>query len=322
MILAVRRLVCVSANPAIDKTVAVDVLRSGEIHRPVILAMLPGGKALNVARAASRLGLDVCAVAITAGHAGRWFEDALTMRSIRGRFVRINGETRTCTSILDRSTGRLTELYEAGPPLPPDTWRELEAVLAEELTAGADPERTLVVASGSLPPGAPEDGFGRLAAVGAAHDARIAVDTGQLGLARALPARPWLVKVNAAEAGAATGVPTSDEGGAVAAARALRVAGATIALVTRGTAGAVLVTDEGAWRIGPPPERGPYTVGSGDALVAGFARALADGHPLPEAARRGAATAAANALGPGQGELDPADAARLLPGITLERLED
>jgi len=320
--LAVRRLVCVSANPAIDKTVAVDVLRPGGIHRPVVLAMLPGGKALNVARAAARLGLEVCAVAITAGHAGRWFEDALTARSIRGRFVRVKGETRTCTSILDRSTGRLTELYEAGPPLPPDTWHELEAVLADELTAGADPGGTLVVASGSLPPGAREDGFGRLASMAASHGARIVVDTGQPGLALALRARPWLVKVNAAEAGAATDLPTGDEDGTVAAARALRAAGAVIALVTRGTAGAVLVTDEGTWRIGPPPERGAYTVGSGDALVAGLARALADGHPLPEAARRGAAFAAANALTPGQGELDPAAAARILPGITLERLGD
>jgi len=102
----------------------------------------------------------------------------------------------------------------------------------------------------------------------------------------------------------------------------IRSRGAANALVTRGTAGALLVDDtDTAWRIGPPPELGPYVVGSGDALLAGLAAALATGHALSEAARRGAAAACANALIPGQGELDPADAGRVLPLVTLERID-
>jgi ribokinase len=54
-------------------------------------------------------------------------------------------------------------------------------------------------------------------------------------------------------------------------------------------------------------------VGSGDALVGGFVAALARGDDLPTAFRHGAAAAAANALIPGQGELDPDDVARLAP---------
>jgi fructose-1-phosphate kinase PfkB-like protein len=61
-------------------------------------------------------------------------------------------------------------------------------------------------------------------------------------------------------------------------------------------------------------------VGSGDSLLAGILVALASGHSLPEAARRGGAVAAANALRPGQGEFDPLDADRMLPAITLDRL--
>ncbi|MGZ6338945.1 MAG: PfkB family carbohydrate kinase [Candidatus Limnocylindrales bacterium] len=82
--------------------------------------------------------------------------------------------------------------------------------------------------------------------------------------------------------------------------------------MTRGLDGAVLVDEAGAvWRIGGPPERGRYPVGSGDSLLAGLAVALAAGFPLPEAARRGGAVGAANALVPGQGELDPVDAERI-----------
>jgi fructose-1-phosphate kinase PfkB-like protein len=91
--------------------------------------------------------------------------------------------------------------------------------------------------------------------------------------------------------------------------------------VSRGVDGAVVLDEHGdPWRVGPPPEVGPYVVGSGDALLAGLAAALAAGQPLPEAARRGAAAACANALRPGQGELDPADVARILPGVTLARI--
>ena len=315
----IRRLVCVSVNAAIDKTAAVDHLVPGEIHRPEMLSVLPGGKALNVARAARTLGLEASVVAVLGGRAGDWMEEALAARGIRTRVVRAVGETRTCLSVLDRSTGSLTEFYEAGLTVDAVVWAGVEAALATEL--GDDPARALTVIAGSLPPGAPIDGYGRLGSIVAEAGARAVVDVGGPHLSAALPARPWLVKVNAREAAEATGVPALDEPGVIAAAVEIRSRGATHALVTRGTAGALLVDMTGvAWRIGPPPELGPYVVGSGDALLAGLAAALATGHALPEAARRGAAAACANALVPGQGELDPAAAGRVLAGITLARV--
>ncbi len=129
------------------------------------------------------------------------------------------------------------------------------------------------------------------------------------------------MKVNAREAAAAVGMTGTDEAVAVAAARAMRARTAGAVLVTRGPDGAVVIDDAGgAWRVGAPPERGRYPVGSGDSLLAGLLVALGSGHSLPEAARRGGAVAAANALVPGQGEFDPADADRMLPAITLDRI--
>lgn len=313
-----RRLVCVSVNAAIDKTAAVPRLVPGEIHRPDLLSVLPGGKALNVARAARTLGMPVSVIAVLGGHAGAWVEDALAARAIRTRAVRVPGETRTCLSVLDREAGGLTELYEAGLTLDASGWDAVEAALSTELAD--DAAGALVVVAGSLPPGAPRDGYARLTGVAAAAGARAAVDVGGAALAAALEARPWLVKVNAHEAAGATGIPADDEAGCLLAAGALRSGGAGAVVVTRGTAGAILVDDAGeAWRIGPPPEAGPYAVGSGDAFLAGLAVALGAGRDLPAAARDGAAAACANALRPGQGELDPADVARVRPRITLSR---
>lgn len=314
-----RRLVCVSVNAAIDRIAAVDRLRPGEIHRPDLLSVVPGGKALNVARAAATLGMPVRAVAVLGGHGGDWMEASLRARAIDTRPVRIAGETRTCLSVLDRETGSLTEFYEPGLTLDAAGWAAVEEALEAELAH--DPSGSVVILAGSLPPGSPADGYARLTVLAARAGARAVVDADRSALDEALAAQPWLVKVNAHEAAAATGLDTAREEGAIAAARALSRRTGGTALVTRGAAGAIVVDEAGAaWRIGGPPERGHYPVGSGDALLAGLLVALASGFPLPEAARRAAAVGAANALLPGQGVFDPADADRMLPAITLEPL--
>lgn len=314
-----RRLVCVSLNAAIDKIASVDRLRLGEIHRPALLSVVPGGKALNVARAAARLGLPVRALAVLGGHAGDWMEAALRARAIDVRVVRIVDETRTCLSVLDASTGVLTEFYEPGLTLDAAGWATVEGAFAAELAD--DPSGALIVLAGSLPPGAPVDGYARLTVASAQAGARTVVDADRGALDAALTARPWLVKVNAREASAAVGMTGTDATVALAATQAIHARTAGAVLVTLGPDGAIVLDDAGAaWRVGAPPERGRYPVGSGDSLLAGLSVALASGHSLPEAARRGAAVAAANALRPGQGEFDPTDADRMLPAITLDRV--
>ena len=327
-----RRLICVSVNAAVDRIAAVDHLVAGEVHRPEVLSVVPGGKALNVARAAANLGMPVRAIAVLGGHAGDWLEAALRDRGIATRVVRAAGETRTCLSVLDRAAGTLTEFYEPGLTLDDAGWTAVETALRSELAD--DPSGSVVVLAGSLPPGAPDAGYARLTKIANNAGARTVVDADRTALARALAERPWLVKVNAREAAAAAylaeaassmDAPTVDdaaaEGATVEAARRIRTRTGGVVLVTRGTEGAVLVDDDGAvWRIGGPPERGRYPVGSGDSLLAGLLVALAAGLPLVEAARRGGAVGAANSLVPGQGELDTADAERMLPAIRIDRI--
>ncbi len=311
---------CVAVNASIDKIAAVDRLVPGRIHRPELLSAVAGGKPINVARAASRLGLAVVVIPVVAGHMGSWLESSLAREGIAARPVRVAGETRTCLSILDRSAGSLTELYEAGPVLADERWSAVEAAVASELAI--DAEGTVVVLSGSLPPGAPVDGYARIVRLAREAGARAAVDADGELLARALAAGPWLAKGNAAEAARATGLALGGEAEALAAAMALQARGAAIALVSRGLDGTIVVDEAGAvWRIGPSPERGAYSVGSGDSALAGFLAAIAAGSTAAEAARHAVAAGTANALRPGQGEIDPADIGRILPRVTLARVD-
>jgi 1-phosphofructokinase family hexose kinase len=313
------RVVCVAVNASVDKVAAVDRLVPGEIHRPELLSVVAGGKAINVARAATRLGLEAVVVPVVAGHAGAWLVEALAAEGIPTRPVPIPGETRTCLSILDRTTGRLTEVYEPGPPIDPMGWAGLEEAVTTELET--DGRLSVVVLSGSLLAGAPSDGYARIVALARRANARTVVDADGVVLAQAIAARPWLVRVNAEEAARATGLAPNGEAGSLAAAQALREGGAEIAIVTRGVDGALLVDEDGeAWRLGPPPEQGPYPVGSGDSFLAGFLAGLVGGGPPSEAMRWAVAAGAANALHPGQGAIDPSDVARIRSLVSLTHL--
>lgn len=317
---AIRRIVGVSLNAAVDKTASVERLVPGEIHRPTVRTVVPGGKAVNVVRAARHLGLDGEVLAVLGGYAGAWYRAELAERSIPLHAVEVDGETRTCLSLLDVTTGELTELYEAGVELPDRDWPRVEDALRAALGAGGGD--AVVVLAGSLPPGAPVDAYGRLGTIAAGLGARTAVDIAGQPLAAALEAHPWLVKVNAAEAETVTGTSARTRDRAIAATHALRDRGAGIAIVTRGTHGAVLATADGTWTLGnlSVSLRGPYSVGSGDAFLAGFLVGLARGLSPGEALGLAGAAGAANARVPGQGELDPAAVARTLRSCRVERV--
>lgn len=309
------RLLFVAANPSIDRLYEIDRLVPGEIHRPRSDVAVAGGKGLNAARAAATLGGSVLAVGIVAGRAGDWIVEELARLGIATRMARATGETRTCVSILDRSSGAMTEIYERGEEIDAAAWDALEAIVGTELDGG---DVAAVALSGSLPPGAPADGFARIARIAAASSGPVPIlaDTYGPALAAVLAERPAIVKVNAAEAGEASGVPVSDAASAADAARILRDAGAVCVVVTLGVGGAVVVSADERTQLVPPVLRGAYPVGSGDAFLGGFAVAFGRGEPVVEAARLGLAAGIANAQIPGAGEVDPAAIDRILEQIT------
>jgi 1-phosphofructokinase family hexose kinase len=298
------RLVCVAPNPAIDRVYEVEQLIPGAIHRPTVSVAVPGGKGLNVARTAHTLGADVVAVTILRGHAGKWIEEQLAQRGLLLRAAWASGETRTCISVRDPATDGLTEIYDPGQPVAPEAWAQLERIVAEELAGGAE----LMTISGGIPPGVDDGAFGRLCRAARQAGVRALVDAYGAGLAVALTERPWLVKVNEAEAGGLLGTPLAGDEGALAAARGLHDRGAEVAIITRGRHGAAVAGAELDVVLEPTASNGPYPVGSGDAFLAGLATGLLEGRSLPDALDLASRAAGANAQSPGPGELDPSAA--------------
>jgi 1-phosphofructokinase family hexose kinase len=302
-------IVCLAANPSIDKLFEIERLVKGDIHRPLGFVQAAGGKGLNVARAANALGADVVAIALLRGHAGKWLEEQLAAEGVRGAFVWAHGENRSSLSVADRETGSLTEFYEHGAVVPAAAWTELMQLVSEVWQPGG-----WLTISGSLPRGAPDDGYRDLVAEARRTGVCVAVDAEGQRLRLALEAQPDVVKVNQAEARELLGVPTARREEALSAANKLRdLAGGDghAGVVTRGAEGVVVSAPDGTLYEGVLYVRGRYPVGSGDAFLAGLVTGLDGGDAWDEALCRALGAATANAELPGAGKLDPARAAEL-----------
>jgi 1-phosphofructokinase family hexose kinase len=314
----------IAGHPSVDRLYEVDHIRSGSIHRPALVRVVPGGKGLNAARAARRLGEKPHVLAILAGHAGRWIADALRAEDVQGTFVWSPGETRTSVSVASSGgpAGSVTGFYEPSEPIPAGSWSELESV-GEEVIHHAD----LVCLSGGVIAGAPVDCYRRIAEMAHARGVPVAIDSHGPHLLSALQAGLELVKLNLEEAAEALELPMPDHDPLRWAARAAcdiqgRVAGCRVAVVTAGTSGMALVDDSGQAFVGHIDQVGAYPVGSGDAALAGLAIGMCRSLAPREMLALALAAGAANAEVPGPGLLDPARIPALAAAASIAHQRD
>jgi len=292
-------ILCITPNPAVDRTLTVPGIRLGEVSRAAHALVAAGGKGLNVARVARAFGAEARCAGFLGGHSGRLVAELAGREGLCGGWTWIDGETRTCVIIVDPRGGEATVINEVGPEVTPEDWARLTAqVLREAETAEH------VCLSGSLPPGSTTESYATL--LRGLRDAgrTVWVDTSGVALAAALTVETVGIKVNGAEAGAIVGWAIETTTDALTAARELHErTGAPVAL-TLGELGAVLVSETGSWHARPPALKIVSTVGSGDAFLAGLVVALAEGATEPEALRRAVAAGAANARSIGGGRFD------------------
>src|SRR6185503_9721235 len=116
-------------NLTIDRTSTIPELRPGEVLRLADVVVTPGGKGLNVARAARALGVPAVLVAFLPGHTGRAAAALIAEEDIVLAGVPVGGEIRSTTVILEPG-GRATVINEPGPPLADGDWAALEAAVA------------------------------------------------------------------------------------------------------------------------------------------------------------------------------------------------
>src|SRR4051794_10281339 len=181
-------------TPTIDRPSRLGELRPGEVLRLDDVVVTAGGKGLNVARAARALGVPARLVAFVSGHTGRAAAEMVAAEGVDLVSVPGPGEIRS-TSVILEPGGRATVLNEPGPALRPGDWEAFEGAVR-----GALGDHAVLVCSGSVPPGAPEDAYARLVAIAREAGRRSVVDANPAALRGALAAQPDVVTPNLAEA--------------------------------------------------------------------------------------------------------------------------
>jgi 1-phosphofructokinase family hexose kinase len=313
------KVLAVCPNPALDRTATVVDPAAGGMRRAAAVIESPGGKATHAASVARALGCAVTVVCTLAGGRGRRVAELLAARDIEVAAIEVEGETRGTYTVVDERRGAFLEVIEPGPRLDArDVARLLDLVTHHSRGAA------VVVAAGSLPPGAPDDLYADV--VGIAHHAgaKAVVDASGEPLSAALGAAPDLVKPNAGEARDLLGNGFRPDGpieDVVAAARAVRARGARAAWLSLGARGSLLADeDDGCWMLDAPAGAVVNAVGCGDAMVGGAAAALASGVALAEAIGLGAAAAASKLAALAPDEVVPDDVRRLAAHIELTQV--
>jgi tagatose 6-phosphate kinase len=297
-------------NTSVDKTLELDLLRPGAVHRVRRVSSWPGGKGLHVALTVAALGEPVRLVGlIDAAHRCE-FEDKLGARGVAFTGRGDEGRAAHVPRPARQDGARTTEILEPGPQVDTATREEL---CSRFLTLARD--STLAVLSGSTPPGFDEGAYGDLVASLRGANVRCLVDASGERLRRAVEARPFLVKPNREEAEALSGETVEGPQAAALVARTLAARGVAMPVVSLGAAGAVAVFEGRAVHASVSVPGAAHPVGSGDCLLGGVAVGVARGERLEDVLRLGVACGAANTLSPETGWVKREDVEALRPRV-------
>ncbi len=309
----------VCLNPALDITHHVESVDWAGVNRPTAVYARPGGKGTNVARNLHSFGIDVLLTGLVGGITGNAVGAGLRRLGVPAAFAPAGGETRRTFTVVDGG-GAVALFNEPGPQVSAAEFKRFRADYDAAL-AGA----SVVVLSGSLPPGLPAAAYAELIAAAAAAGVPAVLDTSGDPLRDGVAAGPAIVKPNIDELAALAGTSLRTADGApdlsavTSAAAGLRDAGARSVVVSLGRDGLLAVTDEGCWLAHPPAVVGGNATGAGDAATAGLARGLLLGQPWPERLAHAAALGAAAVAAPVAGEFSHADYENVVDLVTVDR---
>ncbi|HOA73632.1 MAG TPA: 1-phosphofructokinase family hexose kinase [Phycisphaerae bacterium] len=284
-------IITVTLNPTIDRILEVPGFKIGSHLQGRQRLREPAGKAINVSRALSELGVKSTAIGWVGMNAFDLFHEAMRKVGVKACFLPITGATRENITIIDPNTHTETHIRDAGPKVDDADVRRLTDLLQNVVTA-----ESLVIFTGSLPPGLPLHAWENLLQTCIDRGARVAVDVSGPPLRVASEKQLWMIKPNEFELGELLGTRLPHEQAVVKAGRELATRYPFV-LITLGRKGAYCFAEGRTLhaRAELPADRVRSTVGCGDAMLAGFLAGLLSDGTTDTALREGVAISAAAA---------------------------
>jgi len=303
-----------TVNPCIDKSSSIENVVPERKLRCEKPKYEPGGGGVNVSRAIHKLGGTSTAVYLAGGPVGRMLDMLLEHENITYERQTIEGLTRQNLIVYERATQQQYRFGMPGPHVREEEWKQCLKQISQ---INSTPK--YVVASGSLPPGVPENFYGKVAQMAKDMNAGLILDTTGAPLRLAVEEGVYMIKPNLRELKALAAKELDEESHQVALARQIIQKGQSeTVVVSLGAAGALLVWRDGCERLRAPTVPIRSKVGAGDSMVAGMVLALDRGESLLSAVRFGVAAGAAAVMTGGTELCRRDDTERLYAGMTSD----
>jgi 1-phosphofructokinase len=263
------KVLTVTLNPSIDKTILVEKLKPYELNRIVDSRVDPGGKGINVARVLKNFGVDVLATGLIAGDNGKKLLNELDRSGISADFFGIDGETRTNIKVLDLSNQKTTEINEKGFFV---TEKDLNGFRTKykALIQHTD----IVVLSGSLPPGVPYEFYKECIQLAKTNEKKVILDADGEAFVEGVQAAPFAIKPNLQELELIIGKKLNNVDEIVAAVKLFLKKGIDIVIVSMGSDGALIGDSDEIYKADTWNVAVKGATGSGDSMVAALAYSI------------------------------------------------
>lgn len=300
-------IVTVTMNPAIDKSTTLDKMIPEKKMRCAEPTIEAGGGGINVSKAINELGGMSQAVFTAGGDTGKLLQQIMANLQIKSSVIEVKAATRENFTATEQLTNAQYRFVMPGGRL---SAREIEKCLLA--VSSLQPFPSIIVASGSLPAGAPDNFFARLAAISKKGGAKFIVDTSGIPLQLAAREGVYLLKPNLAELCSLAGREYLQLDEVVITSREIIRKGlCEVLVVSMGAAGAMLITKDLYKRFPAPIVKKLSTVGAGDSMVAGMVWMLMQNKPLMEVVRFGVACGTAATMNAGTQLFNKSDAIKL-----------
>lgn len=307
------RIITLTVNPALDVYTTTEKLEPEKKLRCTPATKDPGGGGVNVSRVLKRLGTEAKTIYTRGGYTGEIFGRLLSDEGIDQDPLEIKNDLRQNFAVSEKSTGNLFRFGFPGAVMEENEYNALLEKLKE--TNGAE----YLVASGSLPPGAPNDLYTRVAAIAKEKNLKFIVDTSGDALCNILKEGAYLIKPNSEELQDLAGKTADDiESKKQLLKEVLEKYNVEVIVLSLGPKGAILATKDQLKHFPAPKVEFISSIGAGDSMVAGIVCSLSRGNSIEDAVLFGLACGSATIKSPGTELLTKEDVEKLYNDLIAE----
>lgn len=273
----------ITLNPAIDYFITLnETLLVDEVNRGSHEIYKAGGKGLNVSKILSVMNILSKAIAVLGGFTGQYIQDSFAKdTNIEMIPIPVDGMNRIN---MKANYGKKALCVNGSGPVANDC--TVQFLLDEIAKINAD---DIVIISGSVMHGFPDDFVTALAQAVHQRNAKVVIDMEQITMEQLKECRPYLIKPNLYEFQLLFENDEINESNIDEYLKKANEMGIENILVSLGKDGAVLSNAHGIFRLDQPRTVLVNKVGAGDAMLASFIGKLSQGYSSEEALQWGGA---------------------------------